>query len=105
MLSNIWSRWAGNPFACMQLVYLSVMLPPMNNNGLNNETPIITNGPMAQEQTLPSPADDNGPLPISGGSTPGCPLGQFRAGTRWKRGHTRAGIQRHRGADGQSWHA
>ena len=69
MLSNIWSRWAGNPFACMQLVYLSVMLPPMNNNGLNNETPIITNGPMAQEQTLPSPADDNGALPISGEST------------------------------------
>ena len=62
MVSNIWSRWAGNPFACMQLVFLSVMLPPMNNNGLNNETPIITNGPMAQEQTLPSAADDNGAL-------------------------------------------
>src|SRR5262249_46047476 len=65
MLSNIWSRWVGNPFACMQLPYLSVMLPPMNNNGVNNETPVITNDPLAREQTLPSQSDDSGASPIS----------------------------------------
>src|SRR5215472_15132618 len=53
----------------MQVAYLSVMLPPMNDNSLNNELPIITNDPVARDQSLPSRSDDNGATPISGEST------------------------------------